>query len=79
MLFLNWRKEEACSLPLTEVEFVTDCHSMQMTVVLLIKPTVQEAVATVELLKIFGLAAGLRCNLDKSSVSPIRCQGIDLQ
>jgi hypothetical protein len=48
-------------------------------VVLLIKPTVHEATTAVELLQLFGAASGLRCNLDKSFVSPIRCEGIDLQ
>lgn len=48
-------------------------------VVLLIKPTVDEASAAVELLRVFGEASGLKCNLAKSSVSPIRCSGIDLQ
>jgi hypothetical protein len=48
-------------------------------VVLLIKPSVQEATAAVELLRVFGNASGLHCNLAKSSVSPIRCGDVDLQ
>jgi hypothetical protein len=48
-------------------------------VVLLIKPTMEEATAAIELLRLFGTASSLFCNLGKSSVSPIRCEGIDLQ
>jgi hypothetical protein len=48
-------------------------------VVLLIKPSVTEAWEVVELLKLFGDASGLHCNLTKSSVSPIHCEGVDLQ
>lgn len=47
--------------------------------VLIIKPTVEEANAAVQLLRVFGDASGLHCNLAKSSVSPIRCEGIDMQ
>jgi hypothetical protein len=48
-------------------------------VVLLIKPSVGEASAVVELLRQFGEASGLNHNLEKRSVSPIRCDGVDLQ
>jgi hypothetical protein len=48
-------------------------------VVLMIRPTVGEATAVVEHLAAFGAASGLKCNLTKSSVSPIRCEGIDLK
>ena len=48
-------------------------------VVLIIKPSVEEATAAIGLLQLFGNASGLHYNLTKSSVSPIRCEGIDLQ
>jgi hypothetical protein len=48
-------------------------------VVMLIRPTVEEATAALHLVNTFGEASGLRCNLQKSSVSPIRCDGMDLQ
>lgn len=47
-------------------------------VVLLIKPLVTEAEAVLRLLRLFGEAFGLFCNLSKSSISPIRCDSIDL-
>jgi hypothetical protein len=48
-------------------------------VVLLIRPSIREASSAMELLKLFGEASGLRCNLAKSSISPIRCEEVDLQ
>ena len=48
-------------------------------VVLLIKPIPEEAEAALQLLRVFGEASGLRCNLAKSSASPIRCEGLDLR
>ncbi|XP_071681522.1 uncharacterized protein [Lolium perenne] len=48
-------------------------------VMLLVKPTVEEVTATMELLRVFGEASGLQCNLVKSSVSPFRCSLVDLQ
>jgi hypothetical protein len=48
-------------------------------VVMLIRPTVEEATAALHLVNTFGEASGLRCNLQTSSASPIRCEGLDLQ
>jgi hypothetical protein len=48
-------------------------------VVLFTKPIAEEAVAAVQILNAFGMASRLRCNLGKSSASPIRCANIDLQ
>jgi hypothetical protein len=45
---------------------------------LLIKPTVEEAMAAVELLRFFGASSCLFYNMANSSVSPILCEGIDL-
>ena len=45
-------------------------------VVLLIQPSASEAAAALQLLIVFGMASG---NLNKSSVSPIRCEGLNLQ
>jgi hypothetical protein len=42
-------------------------------VVLFIKPSEEEAQAALQLVEAFGVASGLRCNLNKSSVSAIRC------
>lgn len=47
-------------------------------VVLLIRPEVQEAKAAVGLLRMFGAASGLRCNMGKSSASLIRCDATKL-
>jgi hypothetical protein len=38
-----------------------------------------EAEATLRFLHDFGEASHLRCNLAKSSASPVRCDGVDLQ
>jgi hypothetical protein len=42
-------------------------------VVMFIKPTREEATTALQLVGTFGVASGLRCNLAKSSASPIRC------
>jgi hypothetical protein len=47
-------------------------------VVLIIKPMTQEAEAAIQIMQVFGTASGLHCNLAKSTVSPIRCEQIDL-
>ena len=47
--------------------------------VLFIKLVEAEARAVIELLQLFGMASGLRCNLGKSSASPICCTNLDLQ
>ena len=66
-------------------ESLADCgvrHRLSLfadDVVLFIKPSVHEASAAIQLLNLFGGASGLRCNLNKSSASPIRCDCIDLQ
>lgn len=48
-------------------------------VVLLVKPSVEQAKAAVDLLHIFGNASGFHCNLANSSVSPIRHNKVDMQ
>ncbi|KAM0908162.1 hypothetical protein ACQ4PT_015617 [Festuca glaucescens] len=48
-------------------------------VVMLIRPNNAEAAAAIQLLQHFGQASGMHCNLMKSSASPIRCDGIDIQ
>jgi hypothetical protein len=48
-------------------------------VVLMIKHVLAEAESAQEILHYFGEASGLRCNLAKSSASPIRCEDVDLQ
>ena len=48
-------------------------------VAIFIKPSVEEAQAAIDILRLFGSASGLHCNLGKSSISPIRCEEVDLQ
>jgi hypothetical protein len=48
-------------------------------VVMFIKPVRQEAEASLQLVGAFGMASGLRCNITKSSVTPIRCIEKNLQ
>lgn len=46
--------------------------------VLFINPLVQEVMVVKQLLDLFGDATGLRTNYEKSSITPICCDGIDL-
>jgi hypothetical protein len=68
--------EEVASLPhLRAMESVIAyLYLFADDVVLMIRPTVEEATAAVELLGIFGSASGLHCNMAKISLSSIRCQ-----
>lgn len=47
-------------------------------VVLFLRPTATELELTVQLLQIFGEASGLKTNIQKSSMSPIRCTQEDI-
>ncbi|KAM0828575.1 hypothetical protein ACQ4PT_067451 [Festuca glaucescens] len=48
-------------------------------VIMFIKPCREEITAARRPLDAFGEASGLRTNFAKSSLSPIRCDGLDLQ
>lgn len=56
-------------LPLTEVKY--QCNLYADDVILFIKPSVQEARAVKEILRVFGEASGLKTNLSKCSITPI--------
>ena len=43
-----------------------------------VKPTREDILALVELLTLFGEALGLKTNFQKSTVIPIRCEGLNL-
>ena len=43
-----------------------------------IKPYKKDVTALVDILAKFGEVSGLKTNVQKSSVIPIRCQGVDL-
>ena len=65
--------------PMTDCEVRHRLSLLADDVVLFNKPTMAEAATAIQILELFGGASGLRCNLMKSSASPIRCDGIDLQ
>ena len=45
---------------------------------LFIAPIKEEVQGVIKLLDLFGEATGLRTNFHKSTVVPIRCQGLDI-
>ena len=46
--------------------------------VIFLRPDKQEVKALARLLNLFGQVTGLQMNVHKSSIAPIRCDGIDL-
>ncbi|KAM0825207.1 hypothetical protein ACQ4PT_069705 [Festuca glaucescens] len=48
-------------------------------IIMFINPSLDEVIAARRLLDAFGEASGLHTNFAKSSLSPIRCEGINLQ
>jgi hypothetical protein len=56
-------------IPLQEIKF--QCSLYADNVIIFITPTVQEARAVKEILRVFGEASGLKTNLSKCSITPI--------
>jgi hypothetical protein len=46
--------------------------------VIFLRPIAGDTGATLDILKIFGEASGLKTNIEKSNVSPIQCSGADI-
>lgn len=74
MYILHWLFAKASRgvlrpIPLQEIKF--QCSLYADNVIIFITPTVQEARAVKEILRVFGEASGLKTNLSKCSITPV--------
>jgi hypothetical protein len=70
--------DEGLLLPLSRRAFKHRVSMYADDVVLFLRPTADDIEVTMDILSLFGEATGLKTNLQKSNVLPIRCEDTDI-